>query len=172
MPFCSLAVKSTADVVRVNQLIGREGGTAPGRGQPPVAMSFAIHKQVHPPTGVDHAVAAYFTHPIGDGGPPKGTAVPAASASSAAYRARERSRLACTCAAEPTSVSSRRCASSRSDSSCDSPAAWEGACEGGEDEAGPPADSAGKGGAEEKASDGCCAITGMPPTERAHTSAL
>ena len=70
MPFCSLAVKSTADVVRVNQLIGREGGTAPGRGQPPVAMSFAIHKQVHPPTGVDHAVAAYFTHPIGDGGPP------------------------------------------------------------------------------------------------------
>ena len=108
----------------------------------------------------------------GDGGPPKGTAVPAASASSAAYRARERSRLACTCAAEPTSVSSRRCASSRSDSSCDSPAAWEGACEGGEDEAGPPADSAGKGGAEEKASDGCCAITGMPPTERAHTSAL
>ncbi|ACO62465.1 predicted protein [Micromonas commoda] len=33
-------------------------------------MSFAIHKQVHPPTGVDHAVAAYFTHPIGDGGPP------------------------------------------------------------------------------------------------------
>jgi len=51
-------------------LIGREGGTAPGRGQPPVAMSFAIHKQVHPPTGVDHAVAAYFTHPIGDGGPP------------------------------------------------------------------------------------------------------
>ena len=51
-------------------MIGREGGTAPGRGQPPVAMSFAIHKQVHPPTGVDHAVAAYFTHPIGDGGPP------------------------------------------------------------------------------------------------------
>ena len=33
-------------------------------------MSFAMHKQVHPPTGVDHACAAYFTHPIGDGGPP------------------------------------------------------------------------------------------------------
>ena len=33
-------------------------------------MSYAIHKQVHPPTGVDHAVAAYFTRPIGDGGPP------------------------------------------------------------------------------------------------------
>jgi cleavage and polyadenylation specificity factor subunit 1 len=33
-------------------------------------MSFAIHKQVHPPTGVDHAVAAYFTHPVGDEGPP------------------------------------------------------------------------------------------------------
>ena len=35
-----------------------------------VAMSYAMHKQVHPPTGVDHACAAYFTHPIGDGGPP------------------------------------------------------------------------------------------------------
>ena len=33
-------------------------------------MSYAMHKQVHPPTGVDHACAAYFTHPIGDGGPP------------------------------------------------------------------------------------------------------
>ena len=33
-------------------------------------MSFAMHKQVHPPTGVDHACAAYFTHPIGDGAPP------------------------------------------------------------------------------------------------------
>ena len=33
-------------------------------------MSFAIHKQVHPPTGVDHACAAYFTHPIGSGAPP------------------------------------------------------------------------------------------------------
>ena len=35
-----------------------------------LAMSYAMHKQVHPPTGVDHACAAYFTHPIGDGGPP------------------------------------------------------------------------------------------------------
>ena len=33
-------------------------------------MSFAIHKQVHPPTGVDHACAAYFTHPIGSCAPP------------------------------------------------------------------------------------------------------
>ena len=33
-------------------------------------MSFAMHKQVHPPTGVDHVRAAYFNDPIGDGGPP------------------------------------------------------------------------------------------------------
>ena len=47
-------------------------GERRARGDPPRsrAMSFAMHKQVHPPTGVDHACAAYFTHPIGDGGPP------------------------------------------------------------------------------------------------------
>ena len=38
-------------------------GERRARGDPPRsrAMSFAMHKQVHPPTGVDHACAAYFT---------------------------------------------------------------------------------------------------------------
>ena len=33
-------------------------------------MSHAVHREVHPPTGVDHAVSAYFTRPVGDGGDP------------------------------------------------------------------------------------------------------
>ena len=33
-------------------------------------MSHAVHREVHPPTGVDHAVTAYFTRPVGDGGDP------------------------------------------------------------------------------------------------------
>ena len=33
-------------------------------------MSHAVHREAHPPTGVDHAVSAYFTRPVGDGGDP------------------------------------------------------------------------------------------------------
>jgi len=33
----------------------------------PFAMSHIVHREVHPPTGVDHACAAYFTRPVGDG---------------------------------------------------------------------------------------------------------
>ena len=33
-------------------------------------MSHVVHREVHPPTGVDHACAAYFTRPVGDGGDP------------------------------------------------------------------------------------------------------
>ena len=33
-------------------------------------MSHAVHREVHPPTGVDHAASAYFSRPVGDGGDP------------------------------------------------------------------------------------------------------
>ena len=72
MPFRVKRNRDSCDgllTVRVDSLFRARAG--PRRSAPVVAaMSFAIHKQVHPPTGVDHAVAAYFTHPIGDGGPP------------------------------------------------------------------------------------------------------
>lgn len=54
-------------------------------------MSHAVHREVHPPTGVDHAVSAYFTRPVGDGGDPNLIVVSANRVTVYAVR-RERNR--------------------------------------------------------------------------------